>query len=250
MTSDNMTAGTGIETKMAQLEELDFPEEYFCGKGADGRINASADAEEEPYEPDIKFDIEDRRLGKLKKAAIWLEVELPELLLGAYFFLLREISEQPFIVVQTMLTDCGQVFPLRANLNQYPDLSELFRAVKRQCAQSFKPGLYPLALLKDITPRKVHHHRIVPFFCWDFHPEKAALEKAAFERLISSYYDLRFCFHRLPEARTPAGRVGCSCGFNRQRLRQDMVEKVIHAYLHVLDMVIEKMDSGGLLRQV
>lgn len=174
---------------------------------------------------------------------------MPELLLGAYFFLLGEISEKPFVVVQTMLTNCGQVFPLRVNLNQYADLPDLFRAVKRLCAQSSKPGLYPLTELDAITPKK-GRHRIIPFFCWDFHPEQASLEKETCEKLISRHCDLRFCLHQLPEARSRVGRIGCSCGFNQQRLRKDMVEKIIHAYLHLLDMVIEKMDCGGLLRRM
>jgi hypothetical protein len=119
--------------------------------------------------------------------------------------------------------------------------------VKQKCADSSKPGLYSLTQLGNMQLQK-GRHGIIPFFCWDFYPERTSSGKEASQKLIMSKYDLQFCLHRVPEARTRAGRVSFSCGFNRQRLRKDMVEKFVHAYLNLIDIMIEKMECGGLLR--
>jgi hypothetical protein len=106
----NKSQGTADQAEMLPPEELVFPEEYFWGMD-----EVSSAAENDPQDSILQFTIDDRRLEKLKKIAIWLEVELPELLLGAYLYLLGEISEQPNIVVQTILTNNEQVFPLRVD---------------------------------------------------------------------------------------------------------------------------------------
>lgn len=66
--TDQISTGSGVETKRIRLEELVFPEDYFCGIDEAESISASTNAaEEESHEPVIKFAIEDRRLEKLKK---------------------------------------------------------------------------------------------------------------------------------------------------------------------------------------
>lgn len=253
MTLDK-TNETGAEAEITLPGELVFPEEYFCG------LNEAAPGEK-LQEPILQFAIDDRRLEKLKKIAIWLEVELPELLLGAYLYLLGEISEQPKIEVQTILTDNEQVFPLRVNHTGIANLPDLCRMVKQKCAEPSKPELYSLTQLGNMQLKK-SSQGIIPFFCWDepaqpssakqVSPQRKAEHqkevKATGEQIVAAQFDLRLCLRRVPEARIRAGRVSFSCGFNQRRLRKDMVEKFVHAYLNLIDMMIEKMESGGLLR--
>ncbi|HEX3047618.1 MAG TPA: hypothetical protein VHY08_22895, partial [Bacillota bacterium] len=139
--------------------------------------------------------------------------------------------------------------------------SDFCRTVKQKCADPSKPGLYSLTQLSNVQLKK-GPCGIIPFFCWD-DPVQPAVAKQVSPQLndehqkaiketkaqiVAAQFDLRFCLHRVPEARTRAGRVSFSCGFNRQRLRKDMVEKFVYAYFNLIDIMIEKMDCGGLLR--
>jgi hypothetical protein len=115
---------TGKETGIIKPEELAFPLEYFTEPG-----EVLGSAGDDQGELLFKFQIDEPQLDKLAKIAGRLEIELPELLLGAYLYLLAEVSEQQVIVVQTMITGSDTVFPLRIDLNEIVEMPGLERGI-------------------------------------------------------------------------------------------------------------------------
>jgi amino acid adenylation domain-containing protein len=207
---------TGLTAQMIQLEELIFPEEYF----------GTADAGSEDLV--FKFQISGTRPAKLKNIADRIGVGLPELLLSNYVYLLAEISEQPIIVVQTILADTDQGLPLKIDLSGITALPELFQAVKQQIANPPKRVIYDIQALNKIRIAK-NKHGIIPFFANGYDLTSKTL----------AHYDLML------NVKSIAGdEIRWTCHYNKQRLKKSQVEKMIHAYLKLIEIVIERLEGS------
>jgi amino acid adenylation domain-containing protein len=207
---------TGRTAPRIQLEELPFPAEYF------------GTAAEESKELAFKFQISGTRLAKLKNIAIRTGVTLPELLLSNYFYLLAEISEQSIIVVQIIVPDTDQGFPLKIDLSEFTALPELFCAVKQQLANNPKDFIYDIQHLNKIRIAK-NKHSIIPFFATGYDLTSQTLAN----------YDLMLNVKSITGA-----EIGFTCHYNQQRLKQSQVEKLIQAYLKLADIIIEKIEGN------
>jgi amino acid adenylation domain-containing protein/FkbH-like protein len=206
---------TGAKAKMIKLEELIFPEEYF---GA---------ADEESEDLVFKFQISGTRFAGLKKIADRIEVGLYELLLATYFYLLAEISEQQTVVVQRVLTDTDQVMQLKIDLSEIADLSNLFQTVKQKCAVNSNSAIYNIQHLNKIRIAK-SRRGIIPFFAGGYDLTRKTL----------AHYDLLFNIKSVTN-----DQISLTCSYNKQRLKKQPVEKLINAYLKLIEIIMERMDS-------
>jgi amino acid adenylation domain-containing protein len=205
----------GEKATMITLETLPFPEEYF------------GTAEEGSEDLVFKFQIRDHRFTKLKTLAERIDIGLPELLLATYCYLLAEVSEQQNIAVQTILTDMDQIQPLKLDLGGISDLSNLFQTVKQECAAASESGRYDIQQFNKIRIAK-NKYSIIPFFTRGFDPTHKNL----------AHYDLLFNLQSIAN-----DEIKFTCGYNKQRLKRQQVEKLINAYLKLIEIIMERMDS-------
>ncbi|HEX3044182.1 MAG TPA: phosphopantetheine-binding protein, partial [Bacillota bacterium] len=206
---------TGI-TAQIKLEELPFPAEYF-GTGDQGSRELA-----------FKFQISGTRPAKLKNIANRTGVTLPELLLSNYFYLLAEISDQSIIVVQTIVTDTDQGLPLKIDLSEIAALPELFQMVKQQLDNTPKNCIYDIQQLNKIRIAK-NNHSVIPFFANGYDLTSKTL----------AHYDLMLNVKSITDA-----EIRFTCHYNHQRLKKSQVEKLIQAYLKLVDIVIEKLEGN------
>jgi hypothetical protein len=208
-----MEAGQRAHT--IQLEQLLLPEEYF-GTAEDGG-----------GELVFKFQISSSRPARLKNIADRIGVDLPELLLSNYFYLLAEISEQPIVAVQRVLTDTDRVLPVTINMGEITDLPNLFQTVKQKCAgTSKKSAVYDISQLNKIRIAK-NKYSIIPFFADGYDATRKTL----------AHYDLLFNIQSITNE-----EIRLTCSYNQQRLKRNQIEKLINAYLKLLDIIMERMD--------
>ena len=206
---------SGVKAKMIILEELSFPEEYF---------EAANEASEDLV---FKFQISGARPAKLNDIAGRTGVGIPELLLGTYGYLLAEISDQAGIVIQTILTDTDQGFPLKIDLSEITALPDLFQAVKQQYANPPQSAVYDIRQLNKIRIAR-NKHGIIPFFANGYDLNYKTL----------AHYDLMLNIQSVSGT-----EIRFTCHYNKQRLKQSQVQKLINAYLKLIEVVIERMDS-------
>ncbi len=207
---------TGQTAPMTQLEELPFPEEYFGTAGKESGALV------------FKFQIDGTRPAKLKNIADRIGVGIPEILLATYCYLLAEISEQPSVVVQTILADANHVFPLKIELSEITALLDLFQAVKQKFMNISKDAIYDIQQFNKTRVTK-NKHSIIPFFANGYDLTRKPL----------AHYDLMWNVKSIT-----GDEIRFTCHYNKQRLKQTQVEKLIRAYLKSIEIVIERLEGS------
>jgi amino acid adenylation domain-containing protein len=205
----------GEEAKKIQVEELQFPEDYF-GSEADGREELT-----------FKFQIADGCLAQLKTTAERTGAGLDKILLAIYVYLLAEVSEQQIIVVQTILADNDHVWPLKIDMGEITDLSSLFQTVKQKYAGISKSAIYDIEQFNKLRIAK-HQFGIIPFFASRYDLERKTL----------AHYDLLLNIQSVAQE-----EIRFTCNYNQQRLNKQSIEKLINAYLKLIEIIMERMDS-------
>ncbi|MCL6591115.1 MAG: amino acid adenylation domain-containing protein [Firmicutes bacterium] len=205
---------TGEKAAAIVLEELVFPEEYFGASETDAELV-------------FKFQISGARLAGIKSIAGRLEIELSDLLLATYLYLLAEISEQQTVVVQKILTDKDLALPIKIDFAAITDFSSLFRAVQQKCAAISTAAAYDIQSLNKTRIAK-SGRGIIPFFASGYELTRKTL----------AHYDLLFNIKAITGA-----EVQFTCSYNQQRLRRKPVETMINAYQKLLDLIIKNLNS-------
>jgi hypothetical protein len=203
---------SGVEVNPVQLDELPFPGDYF------GVTDES--------EFVFKFQIDGQRFTRLKMAANLSGLSLKEILLAAYCYLLMEISEQQNIVVQTVLSDTAQVFPLKVDFGELSDLLGLLQTIKQKLANVSRTTIYDIQQLNKFSISKGKSN-IIPFFADGYDLTLQTL----------AHYDLLFNIKSIT-----AEQVTFTCSFNQQRLKRQAVEQLINAYRKLIVIILERME--------
>ncbi|MCL6589230.1 MAG: amino acid adenylation domain-containing protein [Firmicutes bacterium] len=221
---------------MIQLEPLLLPAEYF-GEGAGNE------------ECLFRFRLGEPRFASLKAIAARLGVFMADLLLGAYCYLLAELSERDRVQIQTVLAGAGAVLPLEVDLGQVADLSGLFGAIHSQVNSVSMADCYSLEELDKILVTLEPNH-IIPLFAYPaaggvFVEDGAFLEGGAFiegevpHKVAARDVDgMMFEITNLTDS-----EVVFVCSFRNTGVRRDQAEKLIQAYLKLIEIIIERMDE-------
>lgn len=132
------------------IKQIDFPTEYF-------------DITDECCQEISSIKIDSEVTNKLLKLAENEEVELEDILLSAYIYLIAQISEKSIIPIQTALKENGTIYPVLVSLEDIESMDELYKRVRGCLSQSDIQNCYPAKDVDKVIIKK-GYQSIIPLF--------------------------------------------------------------------------------------
>ncbi|MGB7605040.1 MAG: phosphopantetheine-binding protein, partial [Lutisporaceae bacterium] len=196
------------QKKEISLKHIKLPQDYFGSSS----MNTMA----------FKFKIAE--LSKLKEISIKEEVEVHDILLSSYVYLLSEISGQKEISVQTMLEDDKCIRPMDIKLEGLGNFSSLFKHINMQRKDKESEGKYTLKDYSSISLNK----------------DALAITPLIYKKgVISSTQDLIHVHDIIMEISEEENLLQFKCEFNGRRLKEDKMQAMINGYLKLNKLIVD-----------
>lgn len=196
--------------KATDVFYLKLPDEYFTGKT---KVKQSAS---------LKFEAGAETYKGISSLASDYDLEVYDILLSMYIYLLGEISGLQEIAVQTSAAK-RKILQLKIDLTGIEDIPSFFRLVNQKMGSPRKEDMYSTDMLGKMIINR-DENAIIPFF-----GRKSIMNSEALNE-----YDLAFSINDFCPG------LNFTCEYNSGKLRKDKVEKFIYGYLKLLKMLSEK----------
>ncbi len=203
----------GIETpgEKIRLTLLPLPEEYF----------AVDDSDDDSV---LKFQLDNVFTDKLLTLSLDNHVEINDILISVYIYLLGEISGESDITVQTMTENSSRVFPLRVNLTGVEDLAEIIKDVSQKRREATEKDTYPLHLISAMDIEK-ENNSVGPMYISGCDPDDELLDA----------YDIKI------KADIRSSSIGFICEYDSARLVKNKMEELVFSYKRLIEIISERV---------
>ncbi len=205
--SEFIESSNSNQNKEINIKHLRLPQQYFGSSSMNTMM--------------FKFKIVE--LSKLKEISIKEDVDVNDILLSSYVYLLSEISGQKEIAVQTMLEDNITIMPINVNLEGLEDFPSLFKEINMQRKQKNAEGEYTINDLNSINRNK----------------DALDITPLVYKKgTISSNQDLIHAHDIIMEISEEEDLLQFKCEYNGKKLKEDKMQGLINGYLKLNKMVI------------
>ncbi len=184
-----------------------LPSEYF---------NVSEEEAEEIFEFGIRPELSEKLLLLSNKAG----VEIEDIFLGTYIYLLHKITGSESITVQTMLNQQNTIRPIAIDFQDVSDTKQLFCMVEEKRKMKDISDEYSLDDLGPINGN-TDNLSVLPLFY--------AKNLLDMNIRLTDVYDIVF------EANRETDRITFLCEYNGKRLSKQKVKEIISQYLSLID---------------
>ncbi|MCX7922789.1 MAG: amino acid adenylation domain-containing protein [Clostridia bacterium] len=197
------------------VKKLKLPGEYFTSGTMAGEASA------------MSFNVQGAVFERLKKISMQLNIEIYDILLALYGYLLADITESDAVTVQTAGTKGDDVLSLDINLADIEEYSDLFRQVSSSRVKADIENTYSLKDIIKGVPDK-GEHEILPLMCRrNFLNIKGDIDQV---------FDIVLELHESKEA------ASFMCGYNSGRFRTEKVKELVNTYIKLIGMLINKFN--------
>jgi len=195
------------DMEQIKIKHLTLPQEYFGSSSMNLMV--------------FKFKLAD--LNSLKEISIKENVEVKDILLSSYAYLLSQISGNKDITIQTMLEDSEYITQISINLEKIENFSSLFKYVNEQRKYNSLDSKYSIKDSGDINLNKGPLD-ITPFIY--------------IKELLGANQDLNCIYDLVFEISEEGNSVQFKCEFNGRKLREDKMQGLINGYLKLNKLII------------
>jgi hypothetical protein len=205
--------GTEMPGEKIKLTLLPLPQDYFV------------DSDEDNDDTALKFQLNSQLLDKMLTLSMSSGVEINDVLLAIYIYLLGEVSGETDITVQTMIGSSSRVFPLRIDLTGIEDMEEIIKAVGQKRREATEKDTYPLHLLNAMDVEKADNS-VGPMYLSGSDPDDELLDA----------YDIKM------KADIRSSSISFICEYDSTRLRKSKVEELAYNYKKLIEIISERVD--------
>ncbi len=167
----------------------------------------------------LKFDIPMTIHEKVKASAYNCSVEVFDILLAMYIYLLGEISQRNEVTVHALLPNKESIRPIKIDLSQLTDIPMFYKQVSEKINNTNTDDTYPIKNIDRIIIER-DESAIIPFMGNKHHLEDVTLNA----------YDVAF------KVSEDIEKVEITCEYNFRRLRKDKVEGIIYGFLKLIEL--------------
>ncbi len=201
--------------KDMNIEALSLPKEYLSNgsNDNDGR-----------YGETIHFKLENKIYIKLASISSKMNLNVSDILLGAYIYMLSEISENQVIPLHVM-DKSGRILPSRYELEKLKDISHLIILVNQRQKVHEKENTFLIKSLTNIKPQKDTDKVLLLF-------------SNRYNDLFGDYigfYDI------VLKTMEENDCISCEFEYNAGRIHEEKIEELPYYYLNILEAIIERM---------
>lgn len=201
--------------KDIDIEALSLPGEYLSGEGNVG---------DRGYGDIIRFKLENEIYTRLTSISGKMNLDVSDILLGAYIYMFSEISENQVIPLHVM-DQSGRILPSRYDLEKLKDISHLIILVNQRRKVYEKENTFHIKSLTNIKPQKDNDKALLLF-------------SDSYNDLFGDYigfYDMVL--------KTMKENDCISCGFeyNAGRINKEKIKELSYYYLNILEAIMERM---------
>jgi hypothetical protein len=205
--------GASDDTEMnVPVALLPLPLDYFINEG------------DENEDIVLKASISEDEYDNLLMVSKDIEIDVTNILLAIYVYLLSETIGQQQITVQTMINNNELVYPLSMNMENITDFSELFNAIYKKTTGIQESDTYPLKLAGSMQLNKAENSIMTMF-------TNQEVTKDGFMQ----NYDI------IIKLKQDSNDVSISCEYNAGRLKKDKLEELLSDYTNLIKILIERM---------
>ncbi len=196
-------------SKGAELEYIILPLDYY--------MEESGNSGPESF----TYELPDFLLQKARVIACNENIEIDDILLSTYIYLLAGINNQERVIVQTADENRNRLVPVSAEVHSIKRLEELFRLVRQQrkdcnCFTDISGGYWDINRNKDKLS-------VLPLYCTGNMP--------------ANIIDLKEAFDIIVGIEQQGERIYFTIEYNCKRLRHDKMKKLAGAYMKLLNQI-------------
>lgn len=170
-------------------------------------------------EETFNFQIIGELYEKLIQSAAKYEVEVKDILVSMYVYLLSEITEEEAMHIQTMTMEKDQVLSLEVNVGQVESSVELLMMVHRSLRSSENAFTYPVNLIERFKASK-EDCQVIPMF----------YVKELMERKV----ELMDLYDVVVEMSEQIDRINFNAQYNVRRLSEKRMVELLNKYVKLI----------------
>jgi amino acid adenylation domain-containing protein/FkbH-like protein len=175
------------------------------------------------------FCVKETLFDRLKAAGGRSKVELSNILLAAYVYILSVKARQKRLAVQAMLDEAGKMTQIKVDLNRAGDFIDLCRWVERERNGS-RHGDYKVEELPKSSLHK-GNNLVLPAICLKRH--------LSGERSRLDVYDI------ILEIDLGETALSFNCDYNSRRIKEETIAELIDLYLKMLEYLAEESETAN-----
>ncbi|MCX7923160.1 MAG: amino acid adenylation domain-containing protein [Clostridia bacterium] len=198
--------GQGGEQVEVVIKTQEFPSEYFTqvGESSEGSV--------------LKLKLDDAAYQGLMSMCGANDVELHDVLVGAFMYLMSEITEKQGVALQTT-TGYGRVVPVEVDFEGVEDLGQLYRLVRDRRMTGVDS--HEVQVLDTVIAGKRDSEAAV-LVCGDIGVSSSM--RTVFDVILRFSED---------------GGVTFACEYDGARVRRRKVEELLYAYVKLIRIMLE-----------
>ncbi|WP_165763842.1 non-ribosomal peptide synthetase [Halalkalibacter urbisdiaboli] len=152
-----------------------------------------------------------------------LKVEVIDILLTIYFYLLSTLSEEQELAVQTMLTNDNHAYSLNVNMSVSKDITSLIHHVNQSRKERNQANVYSIDVINKAKLNK-RNKEILPLFC----TEDVLRE----QEYLLDVYDM------VVATVESSSKLGFIVQFNGKRMQKDKVRNLANGYMKLIELLV------------
>lgn len=199
--------------KIIRLKTLTMPMDYMNDINTNEEIKS------------FKFDIKGYIHKNLERIAHQENIELHDLCLGLYVYLLSQVTGSKDVTLQTMIDDYDTVKPLRIDLSKYSNLNEIFRFREKESEYSQTSIHYTLEEINSVKMSKAETEMILFFFRKD---------------LLKSNNDLHSIYDLIVQIEVQEDKIAVKYEYDCGKFKVDKLNEMFGNYIKLVNLLIEK----------
>ncbi|QDQ02379.1 amino acid adenylation domain-containing protein [Lysinibacillus fusiformis] len=164
-----------------------------------------------------------------------LKVEVTDILLTIYFYLLSTLSEEKELAVQTMLTNDKNAYSMNLNMSVFKDITSLIYHVNLSRKERNPANVYSS---DEINKGKLNKRKgeILPLFCM--------------EDILGEQEHLLDVYDMIVAITESNSKLGFIVQFNGKRLQKDKVRNLANGYMKLIELLVNDFieNTKGVLR--
>lgn len=211
--------GKSITTKDIAVNQIIFPKDYFTTSYSKERFQ------------NFRFQIKDDLFKQLCQAAAVEQVELQDVLLMIYLYLLADITGQQHTGLEVMVANINRVESVWLNLAEIESFSGFFTTLRQKRNAGEYPG-YPIQDISRLVLSKVDGSVLMLFYR---------------KNLLNGNYNLVETYDLVLEFDITKDHIDMEIEFS-SRLHEDKIKEFMNNYFKLIQFVVGKMDNSSVSR--